>query len=187
MALCILAVLCCGTSYWVVWHPIVETALFLIGISLASVGATGRAWATSYISGQKMKQLVTSGPYSICRNPLYFFSMILGVGFGFCTKTVAAPVVILITLGLLSYFQIRREEQRLLARFGEPYAIYISRIPRLLPTFRYYNEPDEVTVAPQPFKSGLFGIAFLLILIGIIDLLEALHQASLIPSLFIIY
>jgi hypothetical protein len=36
-------------------------------------------------------------------------------------------------------------------------------------------------------KRGLFGIAFLLILIGALELLQGLHQSGFLPVLFRIY
>jgi protein-S-isoprenylcysteine O-methyltransferase Ste14 len=187
MAICVIAVYCVSQPYWTVGHPVVEEWLFLTGIAMASFGAAGRAWAVCYISGQKMKQLVTTGPYSLCRNPLYFFSLILGVGFGFCTKTLTGPIVILATLSILYYFQIRREEHRLSALFGADFDDYLKRVPRFFPSFRSYTEPDEITISPRRLKNGLFGIAFLLMLIGALELIRGLHEAGLLPSLFRIY
>ncbi len=187
MAICIMAVLCFGTSYWTARHPVVERALFIVGIAMAGFGASGRAWATSYISGRKLKQLVTTGPYSFCRNPLYFFSMILGIGFGFCTKTFTVPLVITIVLAILYYFQIGREEQRLRHQFGDPFESYLATIPRFFPSFRNYTEPEEISTSPRLLKRGLFGIAFLLILIGALELLQGLHQSGFLPTLFHIY
>jgi hypothetical protein len=154
---------------------------------MASFGAAGRAWATSYISGQKQKQLVRSGPYSLCRNPLYFFSMILGVGFGFCTETLTIPLLIAVVLAILYYFQIKREEKQLLALFGYDYDSYVATVPRFFPSFRHYSEPDEITISPRLLKNGLFGIAFLLILIGALELLEGLHQSGYLPVYYRIY
>src|SRR5262245_24349288 len=127
MAIGILAAFCLGTSYWTNSHPVVEKSLFIVGIAMASFGAAGRAWATAYISGQKSKQLVTTGPYSLSRNPLYFFSMVLAVGFGFCTKTFSAPLVIMTILVVLTYFQIWREEQRLRSKFGDLFDSYLAK------------------------------------------------------------
>jgi hypothetical protein len=164
-----------------------EKSLYIIGIGLASIGASGRAWATSYISGHKLKKLVTTGPYSICRNPLYFFSMSLGVGFGFCTKTFTMPILICAALALLYYFQIRREERQLIKCFGTEYESYLATTPRFFPSFRHYTEPEQICISPRLFKRGLFGIAFLLLLIGVLELLEALHQSGILPVLFRVY
>jgi len=187
LTVCILVAFGIGTAYWSASHPVVEKSLFILGIALASFGAAGRAWATSYISGQKLKQLITTGPYSLCRNPLYFFSMILGIGFGFCTETFTMPIVIAIALTLLYYFQIKREEQNLQRLFGGQYESYMAVVPRFFPSYRHYSEPEEICISPRLLKRGLFGIAFLLILIGALELMQGLHQSGLLPNLFQIY
>lgn len=187
MAICILVVLGAGASFWSTGHPVVEKSLFLVGLTLAGFGAAGRAWATSYISGQKLKQLITTGPYSLCRNPLYFFSLVLGIGFGFCTKTFTMPLAISIALTVLYYFQIKGEEQSLLRLFGSEYESYLATVPRFFPSYRRYSEPEEICISPRLLKNGLFGIAFLLILIGVFELLEGLHQSGFLPVLFRIY
>jgi protein-S-isoprenylcysteine O-methyltransferase Ste14 len=176
-----------GAGYWAVAHPMVETSLFIVGVALAGFGAAGRAWATSYISGQKMKHLITTGPYSLCRNPLYFFSMVLGIGFGFCTETFTMPVVIATVLALLYYYQIKREERQLELQFNGQYKSYLETVPRFFPSYRHYSEPEEICISPRLLKKGLFGIAFLLILIGLLKLLEGLHESGVLPVLFRIY
>lgn len=159
----------------------------MVGLGMASFGAVGRAWATCYISGQKQKHLVTTGPYSLSRNPLYLFSIMLGVGLGFCTGTLTAPAILLAVLAILSFFQIRQEEHRLRELFGEKYEDYMSRVPRFFPSFHSYIEPDEITIEPRLLKRGLFGIAFLLILIGAVEVIQALHRGQFLPDVFHIY
>jgi protein-S-isoprenylcysteine O-methyltransferase Ste14 len=187
MAVFVIAIYCFGRSYWSVKHPVAAESLFLVGVALASFGAVGRAWAVCYISGLKMKQLVKTGPYSLCRNPLYFFSTILAVGFGFCTRTISAPIFVLIVLGVLYYFQIRHEEQRLTTQFDAEFRSYFQSIPRFFPSFRRYVEPDEICISPKRLKNGLFGIAFLLILIGVLELIRGLHQSGILPELYRIF
>ena len=187
LAICILVVFGAGASFWSIDQAVAGKCLFLAGIALAGFGAAGRSWATSYISGRKSKQLVTAGPYSLCRNPLYFFSLVLGVGIGFCTETFTMPLVILVALLILTYVQIKREEPRLLSIFGEQYELYVKQVPRLFPSFRNYTELDEITISPRLLKRGFFGIAFLLILIGLLELLQAFHVARLLPVYFKIY
>lgn len=187
MAVAILAVFSCGAAYWAVTSPIIEQSLFLSGIAIAGFGAAGRAWATSYIAGHKLKHLVTTGPYSMCRNPLYFFSMILAVGIALCSKTFTAPLVVIACLSVLYHFQIQREEKRLACKFGEEFQSYSAIVPRFFPSFQHYHEPDEISISPRMMKRGLFGVAFLLILIGALELIQGLHQAGYLPVLYRIY
>src|SRR4029079_17955514 len=160
MAVCVLFTFGVGAAYWTGIHPVMEKSLFILGLGIASIGAAGRAWATSYISGQKLKRLVTTGPYSLCRNPLYFFSMLLGIGFGFCTETLTMPALVAVVLTILYYFQIRNEERRLHRAFGVEYEAYMVEVPRFFPSGRCFTEPDEITISPKLLKKGLFGIAF---------------------------
>jgi protein-S-isoprenylcysteine O-methyltransferase Ste14 len=187
MAVCVLSTFAVGAAYWTGTHPVMEKSLFILGLGIASIGAAGRAWATSYISGQKLTRLVKTGPYSMCRNPLYFFSMLLGIGFGFCTETLTMPIVVTAVLTCLYYFQIRNEERRLHLAFGAEYESYVTQVPRFFPSSRSFYEPDEITISPKLMKKGLFGIAFLLLLIGVFELLQGLHQSEMLPTLFHIY
>ena len=101
-----------------------------------------------------MKQLVTVGPYSVCRNPLYFFSMLLGIGLGFCTETFTVPILIALVLALLYYFQIKREEQALLRAFGAEYEVYLANVPRFFPSHRRYSEPEEIRIRLGIVRAG---------------------------------
>ena len=187
LAILVLGTFGIGAAYWSGGHPLTEKTLFIIGVGLASIGATGRAWATSYISGQKLKNLITTGPYSLCRNPLYFFSLLLGVGVGFCTETFTMPLLIAVVLTGLYYFQIKNEQRRLQKKFGVQYDSYLAEVPCFFPSHRCYSEPEEITISPRLMKRGLFGIAFLLILIGVLQFLQGLHEVGLLPVLFRVY
>lgn len=176
-----------GGTIWSLTNPVVEELLFFIGTALTGFGAAGRAWATSFISGNKSARLVTTGPYSLCRNPLYLFSWMIGVGLGFCTETFTAPILVGIGLLLLYHFQIKREEEHLLQKFGTVYQSYLTAVPQFFPSFRSYSEPDDIRVSPRVMKKGFFGIAFLLLLIGAVELLEFSHQSGLMPTLFHVY
>src|SRR5262245_64205860 len=57
-------------------HEMVEW----IGIVAIVICILGRTWASLYIAGRKIEQFVTEGPYSVVRNPLYFFSIIGDAG-----------------------------------------------------------------------------------------------------------
>ena len=54
----------------------------ITGIGLIGVAIIGRLWCTLYLGGRKAAEVVTKGPYSIARNPLYVFSAIGSAGVG---------------------------------------------------------------------------------------------------------
>lgn len=62
----------CG-SRWALASPVTGAILTGLGLILVSVAACGRLWCMLYIAGYKTQKLVTAGPYSLCRNPLYLF------------------------------------------------------------------------------------------------------------------
>lgn len=51
-----------------------DTTWEVLSFVFLLVAALGRVWTSAYISGRKNHELVVNGPYSLTRNPLYFFS-----------------------------------------------------------------------------------------------------------------
>ncbi len=63
----------------------------ILGFVLVVFGSFGRIWASLYIEGNKTKNLITAGPFSMVRNPLYFFSLIMLIGFSLALKAIYPP------------------------------------------------------------------------------------------------
>lgn len=113
----------------------------IIGGSVAFIGILIRAWASGHI--QKNRELAVSGPYAYTRNPLYFGSFILGVGF-----TVASGVwwlaLVFIALFLGIYLPVMRvETKELTIVFGEKFTEYAKRVPLFFPWFAKGKSVDE--------------------------------------------
>ena len=69
---------CCCSSPSRAGAPRRRTSMRLIemaGLVLILVCILGRTWCTLYIGGLKKRELVTAGPYSVVRNPLYVFTL----------------------------------------------------------------------------------------------------------------
>ena len=75
-----------------------------IGFSLVVLGGFGRIWASLYLEGFKTRKLIKEGPYSMVRNPLYFFSLMLFLGMCFAIKSIAVSFALLIVFVLLLMF-----------------------------------------------------------------------------------
>ena len=54
----------------------------------------GRTWTSLYIGGRKNRALLTKGPYSVVRNPLYVFSILGAAGAGAQLGSVISSVII---------------------------------------------------------------------------------------------
>jgi len=73
--------------------PMVSTLLFAGGCVLAGAASLGRLWCALYIAGYKDGVLVTEGPYSLCRNPLYFCNLLGAAGVGLATETLLVALL----------------------------------------------------------------------------------------------
>jgi isoprenylcysteine carboxyl methyltransferase (ICMT) family protein YpbQ len=72
------------------------------GLFLLSICSLGRLWALMYISGNKRGELITKGPYSIVRHPLYVLSLIGALGIGLASENLL--ILALISLFYLFYY-----------------------------------------------------------------------------------
>lgn len=155
---------------------LVSTALFLLGLLLVGVATVGRLWCSLYISGHKNAELITTGPYSLSRNPLYFFSLLGFAGIGFASETVTLGAVLAAAM-LIGYpAVIRQEEAVLRERFGAEFEAYCARVPRFLPKLSAYVEPETYTVNPRLFRRSMLDVVWFIWFVGILEFVEALHE-----------
>ena len=67
-------------SAWSDAHPVWAAVATVVGLAGTGAACAGRLWCSVYIAGKKNRELVKVGPYSVCRNPLYFFSLVGAIG-----------------------------------------------------------------------------------------------------------
>ena len=179
--LTILLLLSFGSSYWAA-EPLIDQTLFTLGVFLAVAGFCGRLWCHSYIAGRKKKVLVMDGPYSLCRHPLYFFSLVGGIGLGFCTETISAALLVAVAFAVY-YPQVIRGEETFLHDNFAGYEEYRKRVPLFFPRWSNFVEGDGM-VSVCAFRRELVASGGFLLLIGVFELVEALHVAQILPTLF---
>jgi len=167
--------------------PLTGDLIFLIGCVFVGIGSLGRLWCSLYISGYKNDTLVTYGPYSISRNPLYFFSLIGGIGVGLATETVMIPLIIVIMFLIYYPNIIKNEERRLLNIHGEEFKRYCNKTPSFIPKFSLFEETEEYTVNPKIFRKNIIRAVWFIWFLGIMEIIEAFHETGVLPIYFRIY
>ena len=143
-------------------------AAYVSGIALVVLGEIVRFWSAGYIA--KDAEIATGGPYAHVRNPLYFGSLLLAVGYGLISGLGAWGVLFTVALFLVFHLAaILYEEKFLTNKFGEPYLDYLKLVPRLL------HSPWPRTTGTGSFTwaqslknreqtSALFALIFVLLL-----------------------
>jgi protein-S-isoprenylcysteine O-methyltransferase Ste14 len=186
-AVLLVVLICFSGSLWEDKAPLVNTVLFLLGVVLVGIGSIGRLWCSVYIAGYKTGHLVTQGPYSMCRNPLYFFSLLGALGLGFISETFLIPVLILI--GFATYYPlvIESEEAELAKLHKNEFEMYFKKVPKFFPKISYLTEPEEYIVKPAVFKRHMFSAIWFIWLMGILEIIEELHELKILPTIFNIY
>jgi len=152
-----------------------------LGYACLVVATLGRIWCLSYVGGYKDSAVVTLGPYSMVRNPLYIFNFLGAVGIGLAV--VHPEVAIAIAIIFLFYYPlvVRREERFLEGRYGDAYRAYCARTPRWIPKFSLFEEPDTYTVRPRFIRRSLYGSMWFLWLFLIWEIIDGLRALGAIP------
>ena len=76
--------------------------------------------------------LVTSGVFSITRNPMYVGMLIVLMAFVLWLGAVSTVLVVVAFFLMIDRVQIRGEEAALIQTFGNPFQDYAARVPRWL-------------------------------------------------------
>ena len=181
--LIILLLLAFSSSYWSS-SLLLDQLIFLFGVIFAVAGFCGRLWCLSYIAGRKKRVLVMEGPYSLCRHPLYFFSLVGGIGLGLCTQTFTAALLFALAFAVYYPQAIRGEETFLSDNFPD-YEEYKKRVPLFFPRWSNFVE-GEGTVSVCAFRREIVAAGGFLMCIGVFELVESLHHAEILPTLFLI-
>jgi len=154
------------------------------GFLFLLAGLLIRIWCTFYIGGKKSKELITIGPYSLCRNPLYIGTLILVIGIGLSFENLIILTLIPAIILPVHLIVVWMEEVHLERVFGEDYRMYKQKVPKFWPNFSNYNSPDPLTVNVHAIWRITRDTIGILLLPWIEDLLEVLHHHDIVPVLW---
>jgi protein-S-isoprenylcysteine O-methyltransferase Ste14 len=110
-------------------------------LGVGSIIALSGVWVRAISSGhvKKNEELATTGPYAYTRNPLYFGSIVIAVGFALASLRWEIALALVIMFAAIYIPVISGEEHFLSGHFAN-YSDYCTRVPRLLPRLRAGQE-----------------------------------------------
>jgi len=129
-------------------------AALAAGAGVSVLGLAIRAWASGHI--RKNAQLATSGPYAFTRNPLYFGSFLLGLGFTIASgRWLLALLFAALFIGI--YLPTMRVEASTMAQlFGSDFENYRRSVPLFFPRLTPYRPGDSRDSAGVRFDGALY-------------------------------
>lgn len=144
---------------WLLWRPLpvqlstpARVLILIPGILLYLPGLAIYLWGAitlremyrpSSLLGVQLgagHTLITDGPYSIVRHPLYLGLQMAAIGGLLLFRTWTFVFIVLSFITLV--FRARREESALELEFGEGWRSYCQRVPAWIPRFRRPGDPD---------------------------------------------
>jgi len=160
-------------------HEGVEQA----GLVLIFLSILGRAWCSLYLGGRKGRELMTQGPYSVSRNPLYLFSLVGVVGIGAQSGSLLLGPLLAVVVYLVFSRVIGEEESLLRRAFGPAFDEYCGRVPRFGPRPSAWRSAERIEISlPALWRTVRDALPFLLAL-PIFEAIETLQQSGWLPVL----
>lgn len=129
-------------------------ARIYLGLLPVLIGQALRFWAVGCIvlyRGERVKaeRLVTWGPYSLVRNPLYVANGLIGLGWGLMSGFWGLSLFAIVFLVLYGNLIVPWEEDFLKVKFGKRYISYCRSVGAFFPK----KWPPKV--APGPFDPSV--------------------------------
>lgn len=165
-------------------ETVAHEAIEMIGVLLIFLGIVGRLWSTLYIGGRKSAQVVTGGPYSVTRNPLYVFSTVAAAGVGAQMGSIFAVIGFALLCAGAFHIVILREEKYLTETLGASYEAYMAKVPRFFPKLSLYSEGETGGFRPKLLLNTLLDGLVFLIAMPFFESIDAMQVSGTLPVLF---
>ncbi len=136
----IAAALLLGYVQPLTWPGLNDFAARIVGLGIGVLGIVLILWSawelrragTTIMPHRTADALVTTGPFTRFRNPIYLGDVMVLLGLAELTKNIWFVAAAAAFAGLVTVFAILPEERHLEARFGDAYRAYKARSGRWL-------------------------------------------------------
>lgn len=131
-----------------IWFAQPTPLSMVVGFAVAFVGEIIRFWGVSIVGAETRTTgrvggtfLITSGPFSYVRNPLYLGNMLLYAGVGVMSMALYPwlLVIAIVWFYIQYYLIVTKEEEYLIERFGSEYEEYRLNVRRFIPRVIAYR------------------------------------------------
>lgn len=164
------------------WHDAIEA----VGIIAIALCILGRGWCALYIGGRKKTALVTRGPYSISRNPLYVFSFMGAFGAGAQTGSLVIAGLFCLGCWLVFRMVVEHEEAMLADRFGSAFHDYCQAVPRFGPKLMTWRDENDLVIKPGLFLTTIRDACWFLVAVPVFEGIKLLQdQVWLVPLIWL--
>jgi protein-S-isoprenylcysteine O-methyltransferase Ste14 len=130
------------------WHYLTGA----VGFLCVALACLGRIWCSLFIAGHKDEVLVTTGPYALCRHPLYSLSILGALGLGLTSRSALLCVLVVTLITALVVYAASCEEQFLADAFPDEFKAYVAATPnKWIPKSTRDSVPTTLDVRPAVF------------------------------------
>ena len=114
-------------------RPSLESMLW--GAPFILTGELIRLWASGHI--HKFKEVTQTGPYALCRHPLYLGHFLIAIGFLIGSNQPIVAIAGITLFWMIFIPTMQREEAQLSEMFGSGYTDYMKHTPRIIPRWSH--------------------------------------------------
>ena len=133
-----------------------------LGIRFLTAGFAPAGTSGRNTRGQRAAVLVTTGPYSVVRNPLYVGNFIAMLGIVVSLKVWWLVLVFLLAYALYIERVVAAEEAYLSQRFGAAYQRWVAVTPAFVPQFSNWRRAEQAFSLRSALRreySGVMAVA----------------------------
>jgi protein-S-isoprenylcysteine O-methyltransferase Ste14 len=164
-----------------------DTVCETFGWSAFLSGVMIRLWATLYLGGRKEEELVTDGPYSICRNPVYVGSLLIALSIGLMLQSLTFSAGLALAVIAYAKGTVPAEEKLLREKFKEEFVKYCQQVPRFWPRLSNFHTADVIEVRVKGLRLEFARLAVLIWLPALLEILALFRIQPWWPHLFTLW